>query len=50
MGNLLFGVGATDPVTFVGGGVLLLSVAALAGFIPAIRAVRVRGASVLQSQ
>jgi predicted permease len=50
LGSLLFGVGTTDPVTYIGMGGILLSVAALAGFIPAIRAVRVRGASVLQSQ
>jgi predicted permease len=50
LGSLLFGVGTTDPVTYIGMGGILLSVAALAGLLPAVRAVRVRGASVLQSQ
>jgi predicted permease len=50
LASLLFGVGATDPVTYVGMGGVLLGVAALAGFLPAVRAVRVRGASALQSQ
>ncbi len=39
--SLLFGVSAFDPVTFVGSGVLLLSVAWLASDIPARRATKV---------
>ena len=38
---LLVGVGASDPVTFVGIALLLLAVAALAGYLPARRATRV---------
>jgi predicted permease len=49
LASLLFGVGTTDPITYGGMGLTLLLVAALAGFIPAVRAVRVRGASALQA-
>ncbi len=34
-------VGATDPVTFIGVGVLLLAVAVLASYIPARRATKI---------
>jgi len=50
LATLLFGVGATDPITYVGMGGILLAVAALAGLVPAVRAVRVRGISALQAQ
>jgi len=39
--SLLFGVGATDPVTFVGVAILLVAVALLACWIPARRAMKV---------
>ncbi len=39
--SLLFGVSAFDPVTFVGSGGLLLSIAWLASDIPARRATKV---------
>ena len=39
--NLLFGVGALDPVTFASGSALLLSVALAACWVPARRAMRV---------
>jgi predicted permease len=41
MASLLFGVSATDPVTFVTISLLLLAVAMLASYIPSVRAMKV---------
>jgi predicted permease len=47
---LLYGVGATDPLTFVGAPVVLLLVGTLAAFLPARRASRVDPATVLRAE
>jgi putative ABC transport system permease protein len=44
----LFGVEATDPVTFGAGAILLVVVALLAGAVPALKATRIDGARVLR--
>jgi ABC-type antimicrobial peptide transport system permease subunit len=41
LGGLLFGVTATDPLTFLGMPVVLALVAATAGYLPARRASRI---------
>jgi putative ABC transport system permease protein len=41
LSSLLFGVSATDPFAFIGLPLILGSVAALASYLPARRAVRV---------
>jgi len=41
MANLLYGVSATDPLTFVVISLLLVAAGLLACFIPALRATRV---------
>jgi putative ABC transport system permease protein len=41
MSSLLFGIAAADPLSFVAGGALILSISALACFVPAYRAARV---------
>jgi predicted permease len=48
MASQLYGVGATDPVTYVGMAFMLLAVAMLAGFIPARRAARTNPTTVLR--
>jgi predicted permease len=48
--SLLYGVGAGDPITFIGAPVLLVVVGALAAFLPARRAGRVDPAGVLRAE
>ena len=50
MSTVLFGVGATDAVTFAAAGTFLLAVALLACFVPARRATRLQPASVLRNE
>ena len=46
--SLLYGLPPRDPVTFAGGAVTLIAVAALAGWLPARRASRIDPAQVLR--
>jgi ABC-type antimicrobial peptide transport system permease subunit len=41
LSSLLFGITTGDPVTFIGVGMLLVAVAAIAGYIPAWKASRI---------
>lgn len=50
LANLLFGVSAQDPMTFLGAAVLLLAVSGAASFLPAQRATRVQPNVVLRSE
>ena len=48
--GLLFGVSATDPITFGGTALLLTAVAFVASVIPAQRAVKVNPIAVLKDE
>jgi ABC-type antimicrobial peptide transport system permease subunit len=50
MESLLFGVSATDPVTFLSIGLLLIVVALMASYVPARRAARLDPMVTLRSQ
>jgi len=49
VGSLLYGVNPTDPVTFIAMAAILLSVSALAGYLPARRASRTDPTSAFRS-
>jgi ABC-type lipoprotein release transport system permease subunit len=46
--NYVYGVSTLDPVTFASVGVLLIAVATVASFVPAIRAVRLNPTTALR--
>ena len=50
LATLLYGVGAFDPVSFAGGAIIFLAVAAVASLLPALRASRIDPAVALREE
>ena len=50
MQSWLFGIGAADPLTFIGVSICLATVASLACVIPALRAARLDPAEVMKAE
>jgi putative ABC transport system permease protein len=50
LSTVLFGVTARDPITYATGGLVLLAVAVLAGWLPARRAVRIEPVAALRQE